>query len=305
MPDHMAGSIQTVQLSSTMAIKGRARGSWRWMKRGLLFFSIFILACFLLMALFAPYLSPYNPYDPAQVDLSRAFAPFSGEYLLGTDHLGRDVLSRLIWGARTSLGSVIFIAIFLLLSGFITGALSAYIGGWVDSMIMRVCEVFMTFQTFILALFLIAVLGRGMINVVIAIVLTHWAWYSRMVRSMVLSIKHRDYIAAAQVSGGKSLTIFIRHIAPPVLAQLMILMTLDLGHMMLHVSGLSFLGLGVQPPTPEWGIMISDAREYLWSAPSLIILPGLMIFLTVLACNIPGDYLRDKLDPSLTKEGGH
>jgi nickel transport system permease protein len=253
------------------------------------------------MALFAPWIAPF---DPTAIDLGNRLAPASSTHLLGTDHLGRDMLSRLIWGSRPSLGSVVIIAVLIMATGFLTGSLSGYAGGWVDSLIMRVCEAFMTFPTFILALFFIGVFGMGMANVVIAIALTHWAWYARIVRSIVLNLRHRDYILAARAAGGGPVKIFLRHITPPVLAQLMILATLDLGHMMLHVSGLSFLGLGIQPPSPEWGCMINDARQQIWTNPGLALIPGLMIFLTVLAFNIPGDLLRDRLDPTLLEREG-
>jgi nickel transport system permease protein len=167
---------------------------------------------------------------------------------------------------------------------------------------MRICEVFLTFPTFILAMFLISIMGMGMTNVILAIVLTHWAWYARIIRSLVLSLKNREYILAARVAGTSPLNIFFRHLAPPVLAQLVILATLDIGHMMLHVSGLSFLGLGIQPPTPEWGVMINDARQFIWTRPELIMYPGAMIFLAVIAFNIPGDTLRDSLDPVIRSE---
>lgn len=248
------------------------------------------------MAVFAPYISPY---DPVAIDLENRLAPMSAAHWLGTDHLGRDIVSRLIWGARASMGSVVVIAVLIMAAGFVTGAFSGYVGGRIDSLIMRVCEAFMTFPTFILALFLIGIFGAGLTNVILAIVLTHWAWYARIIRGMVMNLRRRDFILAARVAGGGPVKIFFRHIAPPVLAQLVILATLDLGHMMLHVSGLSFLGLGIQPPTPEWGCMINDARQQIWTNPELAIIPGAMIFLTVLAFNIPGDILRDKLDPTL------
>jgi len=251
-------------------------------------------------ALFAPWLAPYAP---DRIDLPNRLAPIGWSHWLGTDHVGRDILSRLIWGTRVSFGSVVLIAFFILLSGFVVGALAGWLGGWLDTLVMRVCEAFMTFPTFILAMFLVGVLGRGITNVVIAIVLTHWAWYARLVRGMVLSLKNREYILAARVAGGNRLAVFRRHIAPPVLAQIVILATLDLGHMMLHVSGLSFLGLGIQAPTPEWGVMINDARSQIWTNPELVIWPGLMIMLTVLAFNIPGEYLRDRIDPALAREG--
>jgi nickel transport system permease protein len=261
--------------------------------------SLIVLMLLLCAALFAPVIAPYNPVT---IDVENRLAPISGAHILGCDHLGRDVFSRLIWGARVSLGSVVAIAVFIMAVGFILGSISGFFGGWIDALIMRICEAFMTFPTFILALFLIGIFGTGMTNVVLAIVLTHWAWYARIIRSMVLNLKHRDYILAARAAGGTGVILFLRHIALPVLSQLVILATLDLGHMMLHVSGLSFLGLGIQPPIPEWGCMINDARQQIWTNPELAIIPGFMIFLTVLAFNIPGDYLRDKLDPSLVDE---
>lgn len=264
-----------------------------------LYLSLCVLAALLAMAAFAPWLAPYAP---DHIDLPARLSGPTAQHWLGTDHLGRDILSRLIWGARISLGAVALIAVFILASGFTVGSFSGWVGGHTDSAIMRVCEVFMTFPTFILAMFLVGVLGRGLTNVIIAIVLTHWAWYARLARSLVISLRSRDYLLAARVAGGSGGGIFRRHVAPAVLAQLVILATLDLGHMMLHVSGLSFLGLGIQAPTPEWGVMINDARALVWTNPGLVVLPGMMILLTVLACNIPGDYLRDRLDPALADE---
>lgn len=279
----------------------KSRGGRFWRKFPL-WLSLIVLVVLVGAAVLAPWLSPYAP---DYIDLDQRLSPPGAEHWLGTDHLGRDVLSRLMWGARVSLGAVLLIAVFILVTGFITGSLSGWIGGWFDTVVMRVCEVFMTFPTFILAMFLIGILGRGLTNVIIAIVLTHWAWYARIVRSMVISLKDRDYIRAAAVAGGGRLGIFLRHVAPSVCAQIVILASLDLGHMMLHVSGLSFLGLGIQPPTPEWGVMINDARAQIWANPGLVVAPGLMILLTVLAFNIPGDYLRDRLDPTLVGEEGH
>ncbi|MDR0621929.1 MAG: nickel ABC transporter permease subunit NikC [Deltaproteobacteria bacterium] len=258
-----------------------------------------ILVALVFVGIFAPFVSPY---DPLEVNLTERLAPISSEHLLGTDHLGRDILSRLIWGTRVSLGSVLVIAALIIVVGFGLGSLAGYSGGWVDMVIMRVCEAFMTFPTFILALFMIGVMGTGMVNVVLAIVLTHWAWYARIIRGLVMTLRNRDYVLAARVAGASPIKVFTRHVAPQAFAQLVILATLDLGHMMLHVSGLSFLGLGIQPPTPEWGSMINDARQQIWTNPELAIIPGAMIFLTVLALNVPGDILRDKLDPSIAEE---
>jgi nickel transport system permease protein len=271
-------------------------------RRILLSIALFVLGVLVFCAIFAPYVSPH---DPQEIELLNRFAKPSSDHLLGTDNMGRDVASRLIWACRVSLGAVLLTIIFVILTGFVTGAISGYAGGAVDNVIMRLCELFMTFPTFILALFLIAVFGTGLTNVVIAIVLTHWAWYARIVRGMVLSLKKRDYILAAKVTGGSNVRIFLTHIAPQILTQLCILASLDLGHMLLHVAALSFLGLGIQPPTPEWGVMIKDACQYIWTEPWQVVTPGVMILLTVLSFNIPGDMLRDRLDPTLTEEGGH
>jgi nickel transport system permease protein len=266
-------------------------------RRGVLAIAVLMAVMVCGTAVFAPSLAPH---DPTEVVLENRFAPPSTEHPLGCDHLGRDVLSRLVYGTRTSISSVAAIMAIVLLLGFGVGTVSGYAGGLVDSTLMRFCDVFLTFPTFILAMFLIGVLGTGMTNVIIAVALTHWAWYARIIRSMVLSLKNREYVLAARVAGTGRLRTTVRHILPPIVAQLVILCTLDIGHMMLHVSGLSFLGLGVTPPMPEWGVMISDARQFIWSHPMLIMLPGIMIFVTVMAFNLLGDALRDSLDPALS-----
>jgi len=266
----------------------------------LIWFALPTILIIIGMALFAPWVAPH---DPNEVNLELRLMPSCAEHLLGTDHLGRDTLSRLIWGARTSMGSVFVIINMVLVFSLLVGSIAGYWGGALDSFLMRTCEIFLTFPTFILAMFLIGILGMGMVNVILAIFLTHWAWYARIIRGLVLSLKNRDYILASKVCGTSSWKIILRHLMPPVLSQIIVLATLDIGHMMLHVSGLSFLGLGIQAPTPEWGVMISDARQYIWTQPELILYPGLMIFIGVLAFNIPGDIIRDSLDPSLM-EGG-
>ncbi|GAB7081630.1 nickel ABC transporter permease subunit NikC [Megalodesulfovibrio paquesii] len=251
---------------------------------------------------FAPVLSPY---DPDEVTLALKFAPPTAEHWLGCDHLGRDVLTRLLYGTRVSLGCVAAIAGCICLLGLVVGAVAGFAGGRVDAALMRLCDVFLTFPTFILAMFMVGVLGTGMGNVVLAITLTHWAWYARIIRSLILSLKHREYVLAARVAGSSRLQVLVRHLLPPVAAQLVILATLDIGHMMLHVSGLSFLGLGVTPPTAEWGVMLGDARQFVWTHPELIFYPGAMLFITVMACNLLGDAMRDALDPALREIVAH
>ncbi len=267
----------------------------RLLNRRLAAVALFMVCAILLLSLAAPVIAPY---DPNNVVLEEKLSSPSSTHWLGTDHLGRDILSRLIWGTRVSVGTVAAIIACILVLGFAVGCLAGYAGGTIDAVLMRFCDVFLTFPTFILAMFLIGVLGTGLTNVVIAIVLTHWAWYARLIRGFVLSLKNRDYILAARVAGTPKLQIVLRHIIPPVFAQLIILATLDIGHMMLHVSGLSFLGLGITPPTPEWGVMINDARQFIWTSPGLIFYPGLMIFITVMSFNLLGDALRDALDPT-------
>lgn len=261
-----------------------------------------VLALLLIATVAGPWLSPH---DPDYVSLPHRLMPPDATHWLGTDHLGRDILSRLIAGARVSLGSVAITLVLILGLGIVIGGASGFIGGRVDQIIMRITDVFLTFPTLVLALFMIGMLGTGLVNVIIAIALSHWAWYARIVRGIVLSMRHRDFLLAARISGAGRVRTFVEHLLPATLSQLLVLATLDIGHMMLHVSGLSFLGLGVTPPTAEWGVMISDARQYVWTAPMLIFWPGLALFISVMAFNILGDALRDRLDPHLRAEQCH
>lgn len=258
-----------------------------------------LVALLLLMALLGPWLSPY---DPTLVNLDDRLLPASSAHWLGTDHLGRDVFSRLIVGTRLSLGSVVLTLGLVLILGVVIGGIAGVIGGKLDMFLMRLCDMFLTFPTLVLAFFLIAVLGTGLTNVIIAIALSHWAWYARMVRGMVLAQRNRDYVLASRLAGASRLTRLRQHIMPNVVGQLLVLASMDIGHMMLHVSGLSFLGLGVSPPTPEWGVMINDSKEFIWTHPQLLLWPGLMIFLAVMAFNLLGDALRDRLDPGVLAE---
>lgn len=252
-----------------------------------------VLALIILSALFAPFIAPYSPYE---VDLTNKFAPVTSSHILGTDHLGRDVFSRIIYGTRMSLISILATILLVLLLSLIVGSIAGFRGGLFDSILMRICDVFLTFPTFILALFFIGVLGVGLVNVIIAIALTHWAWYARIVRSIVLETKQKNYVTAAKCLGSSRLKIILKHIMPKVLSQVIILATLDLGHMMLHVAGLSFLGLGVQAPTAEWGVMINDAAPYIREHPELMLYPGICIFITVAVFNSIGEKLRDKYE---------
>ncbi|WP_260260228.1 nickel ABC transporter permease subunit NikC [Vibrio intestinalis] len=259
-----------------------------------------VLAILLFIAISAPWLAPY---DPNAIDLTERLQGMSSEHLLGTDHLGRDTFSRLITATSVSLGAVFATLALMLIIGVGLGGLAGFVGGRTDQIIMRTCDVFMTFPTVVLALFMVAILGTGLVNVIIAIAVTHWAWYARIARSLVLSVRSSDYLRAAKLAGVPPIARFRIHVLPNIMVQLMVLATLDIGHVMLHVSGLSFLGLGVQSPTPEWGVMINDARQFIWSNPMLVIWPGLAILISVMAFNLLGDALRDKLDPNLEHSG--
>lgn len=281
-----------------------ARGLWRlplrdtWLVR----LALAIVALLAIAAIAAPLVAPY---DPNAVDLARRLQGPSLAHWLGTDHLGRDELSRLIYGTRVSLGSVALCIVLIMALAIGIGGTAGYLGGRVDQAVMRFCDIFLAFPTIVLALFLIGILGTGMVNVVIAIALSHFAWYARMVRGLVLSFRQRDFVLAARAAGAGRIRIFFEHLFPAIIAQMIVLATLDIGHMMLHVAGLSFLGLGVQPPTAEWGVMINDARQFVWTHPLLIAWPGLALLLSVMAFNILGDAVRDRLDPSLHGDHQH
>ncbi|MEA5598825.1 nickel ABC transporter permease subunit NikC [Rivularia sp. UHCC 0363] len=252
-----------------------------------------------LTALFAPIIAPH---DPLAVDLMQKLQPPSSRFLLGTDHLGRCILSRLIYGSRVSLSISLVVVLFTTAVSLVVGLTAGYVGGRVDSWLMRLCDVFLAFPALILSLAIVGILGAGLGNLIFALTATHWAGYARIVRSRVLSVKESDFIQAAIVSGTSKPSIMLRHILPYTIAELAILASLDVSHMILHIAGLSFLGLGIQPPTPEWGAMINDGREYFRRMPELMLYPGLMIFLTTLAFNLVGDVLRDVLDPRMEQQ---
>lgn len=277
-------------------------GVWRLPRRWPVRLSCVILALLLIAAIAGPWIAPYHPDE---VELMRRLQSPSLSHWLGTDHLGRDILSRLIAGVQVSLGSVAVTLALILALGIVIGGAAGFIGGRTDQVIMRLADVFLTFPTLVLALFMVGMLGTGLVNVILAIALSHWAWYARIVRGIVMSLRHREFLLAARMSGAGPIRTFVEHLLPATFSQLVVLATLDVGHIMLHVSGLSFLGLGVTPPTAEWGVMISDARQFVWTAPMLILWPGLALFLSVMAFNILGDALRDRLDPHLKAEHSH
>lgn len=264
-------------------------------KHKLVLVSCAILAITVFFALFAPQVAPNAPEEVA---LERKLQPSDRNFPLGTDHLGRCIFSRVVFGARVSLSAGFSAMAMILIISLGIGSMSGYLGGRSDTVLMRVCDVFLAFPSLILAMAICGILGPGLFNVVLSIVLSHWAWYARIIRGMVMSLKEREFVHAARVAGTGHAGIIIHHMLPSILAQIMVLITLDFGHIILHVAGLSFLGLGVQPPTPEWGTMINDARPFVRAHPALMVWPGMMIFLANMSFNILGDRLRDMLDPS-------
>ena len=249
------------------------------------------------VSLLAPLLAPH---DPIETNLSqRLLSPGTAGYLLGTDQLGRDMLSRLIWGGRISL-LIGFSAVMLAMGlGVIVGLLAGYFSGKTDTVVMRFIDILMAFPAILLAITIVASLGPGLRNSMIAVSIVGIPYYARIVRGSVLSLREQEFIQAARVIGGSHRRIITRHLFPNTLAPLIVAATLDVGWFIMAAAGLSFLGLGAQPPTPEWGVMLSEGRQFIRNAPHLSILPGTAIFLVVLALNFLGDGLRDALDPRL------
>jgi len=237
------------------------------------------------------------PYDPAALDPGANLAAPSREHWLGTDNLGRDLLSRLIHGARWTLGAAILAASGIVLLGVTIGILAGYFGGIVDDLLMRLVDVLLAFPSIILALAIVGMLGPSLTNVLIGMVAVWWVDYARVVRGLTLRVVQNDYVLSAHCCGCGSARLILRHVLPNVIPSVIVLATLELGSLMLAISGLSFLGLGAQPPTPEWGTMLSDGRLFFLNAPQLMMYPGIAITLVVLGCNLLGDGLRDALDP--------
>jgi peptide/nickel transport system permease protein len=250
------------------------------------------------VAILAPFVAPYDPVSHLS-SANRLKPPGSPGYLLGTDDFGRDVLSRLIFGARISLQVGIIVVGLAGSVGVTLGALAGYYGGVVDEVIMRVVDVLMAFPFFILAIAIMAVLGPSLNNAMLALAMVSWVGYARLVRAQVLSVKQKEFVEAARAQGSPDLRVILKHVLPNCLAPILIQATLGVGSAILSAAGLSFLGLGAQPPNPEWGAMLNEGREYLRTAPHLTIMPGTAIALTVLALNLLGDGLRDALDPRL------
>ena len=259
-------------------------------------FRLSSILVFLLLAItvLTPFIAPYDPLDSIMREANSA--P-SAAHLFGTDKLGRDVLSRILYGASYSLTSVLGLVAVIFVVGTTLGVIAGYFGGVVDVVIMRIADMMISFPGIILAIAIAGILGGSLINAMIAMLCVTWTKYARLARSMVLKIKKRDFVDAAVVSGGSALHILWVHILPNILPLMIITAAADIGAMMMELAGLSVLGFGSQPPAPEWGLMLNEGRQQLQTAPWLMFFPGLAIFITVVVFNLWGDSLRDVLDP--------
>lgn len=261
-------------------------------------FGIIIIILFALIALLAPYVAPY---DPLEQNFIKSFRPPSREHFLGTDEFGRDIFSRIIYGARISL-QIGFIAVFIsLIVGVSVGLAAGYYGGWIDMLVMRVMDLMLSFPYILLALVIMSILGPGIYNAMIAIGIVYVPQYARVVRSSVLSVKKKEYVLSAQALGANDFRIILKHVFLNSMAPIIIQTTLSIGRAIINAAGLSFLGLGAQPPTPEWGAMLSNGQDFLRNAPWIATFPGIAIALLVLGFNLVGDGFRDAFDPRLHK----
>ena len=248
-------------------------------------------------AILAPLVDPYDP--KLDSDLENSAQPPSREHIFGTDRLGRDIFRRIVHGAALSLSVGIVAVLTAGTGGTLLGLISGYFGGMVDMVIMRVMDILMAFPSMLLAIAIVAVRGTGLFNTVVALSVVGVTGYARLVRSMVLSIRERDYVEAAHMIGVRSPRIIFRHILPNSLAPIIVSATMGIGGAILTAAALGFLGLGAQPPAPEWGVMVSDGVPFLRQAPHMVFFPGMAIMLTVLGFNLLGDGLRDALDPQM------
>lgn len=291
-------------LTDTPASRGQARAAsfykgWLSLRENTLaMVGLGILLGLLFVAAFAPWLAPDDPL--AQDLANRLQPPLSPGHILGTDSLGRDILSRLIYGSRITLYIVTLVALIAPIAGLLVGTVAGYVGGWTDQVLMRITDIFLAFPRLVLALAFVAALGSGIENAVLAISLTAWPPYARIARAETLTIRSSDYIAAIKLQGAGALRIITRHIWPLCISSLIVRVTLDMAGIILVAAGLGFLGLGAQPPSPEWGAMISEGRRFILDHWWVAAMPGLAIFTVSLAFNLLGDGLRDVLDP---KEG--
>ncbi|MEW9123249.1 MAG: nickel transporter permease [Thermotaleaceae bacterium] len=281
-------------LSLEACLPRKARRIWANMgHHPLTALGIIFLSVIILLSLVGPMLATN---DPLTVEMSQRLLGSSRQYLLGTDHMGRCIFTRLIFGSRITLGIAFLVILTVMFIGIPLGLLSGYIGGKLDTFIMRVVDGASTLPEFLLAIAIAGFLGPSLTNLMLSIVLVKWMGYARVVRSIVLSEREKEYVLAARVAGSSTFTILFRHLLPQILSPVLVLASMDVGKVIMTISSLSYLGLGAQPPIPEWGAMLNDGRPYFQTVPQLMIYPGLAIIMVVISCNLISDGLRDLLD---------
>ena len=287
--------LSDVPDSRFQARMGRFYLGWLTFARNpLAMLGLFILILLVVMAIFAPWISPHNPLWG---ELGDRLLPPSSRFLLGTDDQGRDIFSRIVYGARTTLYIIGLVAVTAAPIGLLIGATAGYIGGWVETALMRLTDAFLAYPKLILALAFAAALGAGLENAVLAIAITSWPPYARIARAETLTVRNSDYVAAARMTGAGSLRILFGHIMPMCIPSLIVRVSLDMAGIILIAAGLGFLGLGVAPPQPEWGSMVSEGRSQILEQWWVCTYPGIAICIVSLGFNLIGDGLRDVLDP--------
>ncbi|WP_064683878.1 ABC transporter permease [Rhizobium bangladeshense] len=287
--------------SRMQARLGRAYVTWRqFTANRLAVVGLLIIVALLFIAAFADFIATHNPVV-GDLRNARLLPPGTGEFLLGTDDQGRDIFSRLIYGSRLTLLVVVLVAVISAPIGLIIGTVSGYAGGWVDATLMRITDIFLAFPKLVLALAFVAALGPGIQNAIIAIAITSWPPYARIARAETLTVRRSDYISAVRLMGASPLRIIVRHVMPLCISSLIVRVTLDMAGIILTAAGLGFLGLGAQPPLPEWGAMIASGRRFILDQWWVAAMPGIAILIVSLGFNLLGDGLRDALDP---KESG-
>ena len=281
--------------SAFQATAGRAYlGFLEFLKNRLAVIGLLIILALIAVAIFAPLIAPF---DPLTTDLRQRLLPLSADHFFGTDEVGRDIFSRVVWGSRLTLYVIGLVAIIAAPVGIIVGTVSGYFGGFIDTVLMRITDIFLAFPKLILALAFVAALGPGIENAIIAIAITSWPPYARIARGETITIRNSDFIRAIRLQGAGAIRIILGHIMPLCLSSLIVRVTLVMAGIIITAAGLGFLGLGAQPPSPEWGAMTSSGRAYILDHWWLITMPGMAIFVVSLAFNLLGDGLREVLDP--------
>lgn len=264
--------------------------------------ALYVLLLILVLAVLAPVIVPHPEHIADEANMAYKFTPPCSEYPFGTDELGRDIFSRVIYGARVSIVTALLAVVLALVIGVPLGAIAGSIGGVVDEVIMRITDIFLSFPPLLLAIAMVSILGPSINNAVIAIAISWWPWYTRLVRGQAISLKERKFVQAAETIGTPKVKIVFKHIIPNTISPVIVQASMDMGGVILTMASLSFLGLGAQAPTPEWGLMISVGRNYFPDIWWYSIFPGLAIFITVLSFNLLGDAIREILDPKTRKK---